>query len=196
MPGLLRDLDVNLAPLELGSRFNQAKSAIKWLEAALVHTPTIASPTEPFVEAIRDGTTGRLARDPEDWIRAIEQLLDDDDARARMGRMAGRDALLESGPSLQGRRYVALLDRAVERVTAGRRSRHSAWEPVVVDERPTPRVLEPYAAGEARLQRAVHATDAQLRWAARKLMRSITEEGAATTARKVGRSLRGRAHTS
>ena len=33
LPGLLRDLDVNLAPLELdlgeGGRFNEAKSAIK-----------------------------------------------------------------------------------------------------------------------------------------------------------------------
>ena len=41
---LLRDLDVNLAPLEPGSRFNDAKSAIKWLEAALVGTPDHRQP--------------------------------------------------------------------------------------------------------------------------------------------------------
>ncbi len=34
-------------PLAPGSRFNEAKSAIKWLEAALCATPTVASPTEP-----------------------------------------------------------------------------------------------------------------------------------------------------
>ena len=57
---LLRDLDVNLAPLAPDSRFNEAKSAIKWLEAALVETPTIASPSGPFREAIEDGRTGSM----------------------------------------------------------------------------------------------------------------------------------------
>ena len=44
LPAVIRQLDVNLAPLAPGSRFNEAKSAIKWLEAALCATPTIASP--------------------------------------------------------------------------------------------------------------------------------------------------------
>jgi glycosyltransferase involved in cell wall biosynthesis len=196
MPGLLRDVDVNLAPMELGSRFNEAKSPIKWLEAALVDTPTVASPTEPFADAIRDGITGLLARDRDDWLRAIEQLLADDDARARMGRMAERDALLAWGPTMQGRRYLAILDRAVERGSSQDAHRPAGWEPVVVDEQPAPKVLEPYGPGDGRLEHAARATEAQLRYATSRLLRSIVHEGALATTQKLGRSLRGRAHSS
>ena len=56
LPAVLRDLDINLAPLEPGKTFNEAKSAIKWLEAALTRTPTVASPSLPFREAIEHGT--------------------------------------------------------------------------------------------------------------------------------------------
>ncbi|MGZ4706168.1 MAG: glycosyltransferase, partial [Acidimicrobiales bacterium] len=61
LPAVLRDLDVNLSPLAPGSRFNEAKSAIKWLEAALTATPTVASPTGPFRDAMTDPVRGELA---------------------------------------------------------------------------------------------------------------------------------------
>jgi glycosyltransferase involved in cell wall biosynthesis len=196
MPGLLRDLDVNLSPMQLGSRFNESKSAIKWLEAALVHTATVASPTEPFEDSIRDGITGLLATEPDDWARSIDLLLDDDDRRARMGRLAGREALLEWGPTLQGRRYLAILERAVDGGTPVRARRASGWDPVVVDEHPTPKVLEPYGRSDGRLDFAARSTEAQLRYAARSLLQSIRDDGAMSTARKVGSSLRRRAHSS
>ena len=60
LPGVLRDVDINLAPLVPGTVFNDAKSAIKWLEAALVGTPTVATSSEPFREPIDHGRTGLL----------------------------------------------------------------------------------------------------------------------------------------
>ncbi len=42
LPALISQMDINLAPL-VDTIFNQAKSEIKWLEAALVAVPTIAS---------------------------------------------------------------------------------------------------------------------------------------------------------
>ncbi len=86
LPQVLRDLDINLAPLTQGSRFNEAKSAIKWLEAALVGTPTIASPTEPFREAIASGVNGVLAATPRDWIDELDTLINDAPLRRRLGR--------------------------------------------------------------------------------------------------------------
>ena len=96
LPGLLRDLDVNLAPLELGSRFNEAKSAIKWLEAALVATPTVASPSQPFREAVDPGANGLLAAGEQEWVDALDRLLGDVALRRRLGDRARRDALLSS----------------------------------------------------------------------------------------------------
>ena len=144
LPGVLRDLDVNLAPLEPGSLFNEAKSAIKWLEAALTATPTIASPTEPFREVIADERNGLLANTRDEWGRALEGLLDDVDARARVGERARRDALLGFSPHVQGARYLAILERARRRATEPRTRAASGWVPVVLDEPPTEVQLDDY----------------------------------------------------
>ena len=150
LPALLRQLDVNLAPLVPESRFNQAKSAIKWLEAALTRTPTVASPTEPFAAEIEHGRNGLLATTPADWIGALDRLLDDDDLRRRLGSRASRDALLRWSPHLQGQRYLHILESArATRATrasgpgAGARP-ESGWVPVAHDEPPHPFLLEPY----------------------------------------------------
>jgi glycosyltransferase involved in cell wall biosynthesis len=135
LPELLRDLDVNLAPLSPGGRFNDAKSAIKWLEAALCETPTIASRTEPFERAVDHGTTGVLACDPAEWEEAIDALLDDPALRARMGRMAKRAALLSLSPPLQARRYLDVLDDVSEAHRLHRGPTPS-WRPEVRDEQP------------------------------------------------------------
>lgn len=134
LPGRLRDVDVNLAPLVLGSTFNEAKSAIKWLEAALVETPTIASPTEPFVESVEHGRTGLLASSEDEWVAALSDLLDDPLLRRRMGAAARREALLRWGPHTQGEVYTQLLrDAAAIRRERGPRQ-PTGWEPVLDDE--------------------------------------------------------------
>lgn len=144
LPDVLRDLDVNLAPLEPLGRFNEAKSAIKWLEAGLCATPTIASPTQPFVEAIDHGVNGFLADGQHEWAAALDLLLSDDLTRARIGARARRDVLLRWSPHLQGSCYLDILTTAVEGVAGGRSARPSAFEPVVLDEPPVPSHLDPY----------------------------------------------------
>jgi glycosyltransferase involved in cell wall biosynthesis len=143
VPQLLRDLDVNLAPLQPGGRFNEAKSAIKWLEAALVDTATIASPTGPFRAAIRHGENGLLARDPADWCTSLRMVLDDDQLRAALGTRARRDALLRWSPALQGARYLELLDAARAWPSAVRSPREP-WPDVMIDEPPRDTAFAPY----------------------------------------------------
>ncbi len=143
LPRLLRQLDVNLAPLAPGSRFNESKSAIKWLESALVETPTVASPTEPFREAITPGVTGMLAATVEAWVDAIDRLLVDDALRHSVGRHARREALLRWSPHLQAHRYREILETAELRQPS---ESASAWVPVAHTEPPHPFELEPYGA--------------------------------------------------
>ena len=47
LPALISEVDINLAPL-VDSIFNRAKSEIKWIEAALVKVPTVASKIGAF----------------------------------------------------------------------------------------------------------------------------------------------------
>jgi len=150
LPTVLHDLDVNLAPLESGSRFNESKSAIKWLEAALTATPTVASATEPFCDAIRNGENGYVARTLDDWVESLVALLDDDEARGRIGRRAQRDALLRWSPHPQGRRYREILESGKAQSGQDRPRGTSNWSPLVFDEPLSPRhhPLESYAMGE------------------------------------------------
>jgi glycosyltransferase involved in cell wall biosynthesis len=143
LPALLAALDVNLAPLAPNSRFNDAKSAIKWLEAALSATPTIASPTQAFEEVVEHGVNGMLAACAEEWADAVATLLGDDALRHRLGARARRDALLRFGPWTQARRYLEILG-SVERRT----SYESTWRPVLLDEPYEPVALEPYGGCE------------------------------------------------
>jgi glycosyltransferase involved in cell wall biosynthesis len=142
LPARLRQLDVNLAPLVTGEVFNEAKSAIKWLEAALCLTPTVASPTQPFAAAIEDGVTGVLASTTDEWVDAILGLLDDEDARRSMAERARDRAMLDLSPWRQAARYSAILESVV---AAGvDLDRRTEWQPVAISEPATPLDLEPY----------------------------------------------------
>ena len=147
LPDLLRDLDVNLAPLERdlgqGGRFNEAKSAIKVLEAALVQTPSVATPTQPFREAVQHGVNGLLADSHDEWVQALDSLLCSPSLRGRLGARARRDTLLGLSPHLQGQRYAALLEKAKLTV---RVPRDSGWAAVTLDEPAIWGQLEPYTA--------------------------------------------------
>ena len=150
VPDVVRDLDVNLAPLTSGSRFNEAKSAIKWLEAALTETCTVASPTEPFRDAIVDGVNGVLASTEDEWFTAVDELLRDPLRRRRMGSRARRDGLLRWSPHLQAERYLSLLEaaRAWPAQRASRLASRPPWQPIIHDDPLRPHTLEPYAIPE------------------------------------------------
>ena len=113
LPQRIAHVDVNLAPLAV-TPFTEAKSAIKWLEAAVVGTPTIASATQPFVDAVDDGTTGILVAPDADWHAAIELLVSDAAERQRMGEAARSSALERFGPVPQAALYEQFVRDAID----------------------------------------------------------------------------------
>jgi glycosyltransferase involved in cell wall biosynthesis len=195
LPGLLHGIDVNLAPMELGSRFNEAKSAIKWLEAALVATPTVASPTQPFREVVRSGENGILAANPGEWEQALGLLVADPAARSAMGTRAQRDAVLGLAPHRQGRRYLDILETATPRMPPG--PGHVRWEAVAHDEPELALDLEPYAVPDPRAEVAVVGAQAAVSDVPGSaggfpgqlslVRRSVRDEGMLATARRVAR---------
>lgn len=69
---LMCEVDVNIAPLVIND-FTNCKSELKFFEAAVVETTTIASPTYTFKRAIKDGKNGFLAQ-PSEWYDKLEYL--------------------------------------------------------------------------------------------------------------------------
>jgi hypothetical protein len=98
LPEEIARFDINIAPLEAGNPFCEAKSELKYFEAALLDVPTIASSTGPYQRAITDGVTGFLADSCERWYATLLRLVDEPPLRNRIGRGAHRDALRRFGP--------------------------------------------------------------------------------------------------
>ncbi len=94
----LARFDINLAPLEVGNPFCEAKSEIRYTAAAALGIPTIAARTEPMRQAIIDRETGLLAAEAGEWRGLLQQLSDDPAFRAKLGEAARIDTRMRFGP--------------------------------------------------------------------------------------------------
>ena len=112
LPALLAKLDINLAPLRLDNPFSQSKSEIKFMEAALVSVPTIASPTDAFSSAIRSGETGLLAESTQEWLDGLLWLSAETAEREKLGAAAREDVLRRYAPWVRAEQAVAALQAA------------------------------------------------------------------------------------
>lgn len=86
--------DLNLVPL-VQDGFNDCKSAIRFLDAAVVGVPSIASNTGDFVNVIEHGKTGFIADGGESWLPLLECLAGDPALRLKTGQAARQFALTE-----------------------------------------------------------------------------------------------------
>jgi glycosyltransferase involved in cell wall biosynthesis len=88
----LSAFDVQIAPLEIGNPFVEAKSATKFMQGGIVGVPTVASPTQAFRDCIQDGENGLLASNSEEWFHALT-LLKNVDFRMKISSQARQSTL-------------------------------------------------------------------------------------------------------
>lgn len=86
-------VDINIAPLEIGDPFCEAKNELKFFEAGIVGVPTVAAATGTFQEAITDGIDGFVARSEYEWRERLERLILDAEFRKQMSEKARETAL-------------------------------------------------------------------------------------------------------
>jgi tetratricopeptide (TPR) repeat protein/SAM-dependent methyltransferase/uncharacterized protein YbaR (Trm112 family) len=110
LPNELARFDINLAPLEVGNPFCEAKSELKFFEAALAGVVTIASPTGPFRRAIRHAETGFLAGSTAEWHDSLVRLIADPILRRRIAANARREILWKFGPEGRAEAMAIFVD--------------------------------------------------------------------------------------
>ena len=93
LPELIAQADINLVPL-CDTVFNAAKSENKWVEAALVGVPTVASDVGALHRMIEHGRTGYLCVSRKDWEQALAELIEHPEQRDVIG-MAAHDYVSE-----------------------------------------------------------------------------------------------------
>ena len=98
LPHLIAQVDINLVPLEQDNPFCRAKSENKFVEAALVGVPTIASRVDAYEFAITDEEDGLLVSTPEQWKNALKMLLENPEKRREIGDAAHRTAYVRYMP--------------------------------------------------------------------------------------------------
>ncbi len=82
--------DVAIAPLR-NTRFNECKSDVKFLDYSAIGTPGVYSRVRAYASSVRHMETGWLAGNEVDaWVDALEELLADDELRARLAGKAAR----------------------------------------------------------------------------------------------------------
>ncbi|MBX9033644.1 glycosyltransferase [Gordonibacter massiliensis (ex Traore et al. 2017)] len=92
LPRLIAGMDINIAPL-IDNVFNRAKSENKWLEAALVKVPTVASNVGAFADVVEDGVTGILCDSSDQWYVSLKALVEDAALRKKIGQAAYDDCI-------------------------------------------------------------------------------------------------------
>ncbi len=105
---VLAHADINLAPLAPGL-FADCKSEIKWLEAAALSIPTVASATQVFKQAISHGENGFIAGSVDEWYQCIDELVSQQGLRLSMGKAAGDAAKARYSIENNAQTFVGLL---------------------------------------------------------------------------------------
>jgi glycosyltransferase involved in cell wall biosynthesis len=102
-----------LAPLQI-TRFNQCKSAVKFLEYTAAGAPVLASRVSPYAPLIQPDMTGWLAGTAHEWRDTLERLIDHPELRWQVAvqaqEMVYRDWLLSDHASLWRETCQAAVD--------------------------------------------------------------------------------------
>lgn len=105
----IASVDINIAPLELKSELTEAKSEIKYIEAALVKVPTVASATDTFTRVITHGVTGYLAQNHNDWYEHLKCLILNPAERSRIADAAHRHVVSDYSPATMSKQTAAVI---------------------------------------------------------------------------------------
>jgi len=79
--------DIGLMPLTQ-DEWSQGKGGFKIIQYMAYGIPVVASPLGINADIVDDGKTGFLARNPDEWVAKLSQLIEQHDLRRRMGRAA------------------------------------------------------------------------------------------------------------
>jgi glycosyltransferase involved in cell wall biosynthesis len=110
LPKIQVQFDINLAPLQIDNPFGQSKSEIKYVEAALLRIPTVASPSDAFKYAIRNADNGFLAGDPKEWQQFLEELIEHPELRVSVGERAYQDVMMRYHPLVRAHELFGTLN--------------------------------------------------------------------------------------
>ena len=111
---VLADSDINISVLK-PTAMADAKSEIKWLEAAMCGVPSIVSDTRTYRELLTHGEDAMIASTSDEWRHALDHLINDPLLRKQIGERARARAIASYGIDAAVEVLAAILPSAPER---------------------------------------------------------------------------------
>lgn len=120
LPQELARFDISIAPLEAHNVFCNAKSELKYFEAALANVCSVVSPTGPLKRCITHEVTGFLASTNEEWENYLLKLIDDKLLRQQIAQNAYHSVLWNFSLQRQSKLCGTMLQSLTNEVGATR----------------------------------------------------------------------------
>jgi glycosyltransferase involved in cell wall biosynthesis len=105
----LQGIDIGVYPLPV-DEWVTGKSGLKAIQYMAFGLPCVATDVGTTPLIIRDEENGLLVRSHEEWLVALERLIDDPELRARLGRTAREDAVARYSTKVIAAKYRAVLE--------------------------------------------------------------------------------------
>ncbi|MFW5885306.1 MAG: glycosyltransferase [Patescibacteria group bacterium] len=113
-------VDINISPLEKDNPFCESKSELKFFEAGALKIPTVATATQTFSEAIKDGIDGFVAKDSKEWTNKLEKIIINKELREKIGEKAYEKTLRDyTTENSQNKEYYAYLKKQIQQQSNG-----------------------------------------------------------------------------
>ena len=109
---LIASVDVNVIPLQM-NEFNECKSELKYFEASIVNTITVACNNSVYSKIIKDGKNGFLANDYE-WYTKLENIYLNYDKMSSIIQNAREYCIEEYSYHNQQKKLEKLFDQMIE----------------------------------------------------------------------------------
>ncbi|MFL6726954.1 MAG: glycosyltransferase family 4 protein [Sphingomicrobium sp.] len=105
----LQGIDIGVYPLAL-EEWATGKSGLKAIQYMAFGIPCVATDVGTAPMIIRNGENGLLVRTDDEWLAALERLIDDPDLRRRLGEQARKDAVERYSTRAVAADYRRVLD--------------------------------------------------------------------------------------
>lgn len=105
---LLRSADIGIMPL-YDRDYERGKCAFKIIQYFSAGLPVVASPIGINAEVVTEGENGYLANDESGWVKALSDLLEDQQLRQRLGRAAYEKYQNEFTREINAERWLKVL---------------------------------------------------------------------------------------
>lgn len=107
-------IDIGMVPL-VPSKFNRAKSNIKFLEYGFLGIPSLYADLEPYQGTVVHGENGMLCAESESaWRDSLFQLIENADLRKQLGSRARQDVISNHMLPQHANKWLAMCELAIK----------------------------------------------------------------------------------